>query len=536
MLQHRIRLSWLLFFLVMTSLVTKAQVSVDTSTLPIEILSARSLRQFAQSDSMIFQSLAGDARVKQGNTILEGDSISINRNQGIVEVFGNVHINDADTVQVYSGYLRYLGNEQTAYLNKSVRLSDGKSLLTTEELVYQIATGIATYEKGGKVVNGKTVLTSKEATYFSDTRDVLFRKNVYMKDPQYEMRADSLRYNTLFKTAYFITHTNIKTPSGKIKTRSGKYNLETGEAIFDQDTWFQDSTISIRGEKIALDEKNNQIQIEDHGVLVDSVNQVMVLANQMLIDKKQKTFLATRKPVMIFYRDADSTFITADTVYSGRKKADSTDLLGSPLWQRWESGVDSVKPELTDSIAFFVGYHHVRIYHDSVQAASDSMYYSGIDSVFKLLKNPICWNGSNQITGDTMWMFTQNKKPERMLVFNNAMLMQRNNKGLYNQAAGRTLDARFIDSKLHTARIKGQPAGSIYYPEDDAGLLVGMNRCEGEALDIFFRNDELEKIKYIQDVKGVLYPMNQIPAGKEKLNSTIWTEENRPKSKWAIFE
>lgn len=513
-----------------------AQTVADSSMLPIEIISAHSLRQVTLSDSSVFQTLAGNARVRQGNTILEGDSISINRRLGVVEVFGNVHINDADTVNIYANYLRYLGDEQTAFLKKSVRLTDGKTTLTTEDLIYNIQTGVATYDKGGKVINGKTVLNSKQATYYSDTRDVLFRNNVYMKDPKYEMQADSLRYNTYFKTAYFITNTQIKTPSGKIKTRSGQYNLDTGEAIFDEDTRYQDNSISIRGNKIAIDEKNDQILIEDQGILVDSINQVMILANQMLIDKKQKTFLATRKPVMVLYRDGDSTFITADTLFSGRKKADSSDLVKSPLWQIWESGTDSVKPNIPDSISFFTGYQHVRIFHDSVQAASDSFYYSGIDSVFKLMKQPVCWNGSNQISGDTMWMFTKNQNPERLQVFNNATLMQRTEKGLFNQAAGRTLDARFIDSKINTARIKGQPAGSIYYPEDDDGLLIGMNRCEGEALDVFFKDNALEKIKYIQDVKGVLYPMDQIPTGKNKLNQTKWSEENRPKSKWAIFE
>jgi lipopolysaccharide export system protein LptA len=508
----------------------------DSSNLPIEILSARSLRQITFSDTLSFQTLAGNARVRQGNTFLSGDSISINRNSGIVEVFGQVHINDADTVHVYAQYLRYLGNEQTAYLKKQVKLTDGNSTLTTEDLVYNIPTGIASYETGGKVINGGTILTSKKATYYSDTRDVLFSDRVKLKDPQYDMFADSLRYNTVFKTAYFISETNIKTPEGKIKTKSGRYNLQTGEALFDQDTKYQDSSISIRGERIALDKKNDIIQIEEHGILIDSANQVMVLANQILINRKEKTFLATRKPVMVFYRDKDSTFITADTLFSGKRKADSTELFNSPRWTRWENGTDSIKPVLPDSISFFTGYHHVRIYSDSIQAVSDSMYFSGVDSVFKLMKSPICWNENNQLSGDTMWLFTKNSKPERLQIFNQAMLIQKTNAGVFNQVSGKTLNAEFQDSNIEFARIKGQPAESIYYPEDENQRLIGMNYCEGEALDVFFNKNQIQKIKYIQDVKGTLYPMNMIPPGKNKLNNATWTDENRPKSKWEIFE
>ena len=109
-----------------------------------------------------FLSLAGNVQLKQGVTYFYCDSAVLNQTDNIIEAFGNVHINDADSVQTYSQYLRYLGKEKTAYLRKNVKLTDSKSILTTDELTYNTDTRIGTYLKGGKVIDGSTILTSTE--------------------------------------------------------------------------------------------------------------------------------------------------------------------------------------------------------------------------------------------------------------------------------------------------------------------------------------------------------------------------------------
>ena len=114
-----------------------APVNPADTTTRIDIIGARSLRQITLANDEVLQTLAGNARVRQGNTFLSGDSIVLNLRTGIAEVFGNVHINDEDTVNTYSQYLRYIGNERKAYLKKNVRLTDGRGTLETQELEYK---------------------------------------------------------------------------------------------------------------------------------------------------------------------------------------------------------------------------------------------------------------------------------------------------------------------------------------------------------------------------------------------------------------
>jgi lipopolysaccharide export system protein LptA len=541
------------------ALPVNASTAINDTTSTIEIIFARSLRLFTLADGTELQTLAGNAAVKQGNTILKGDSIVLNPRTGIAEVFGNVHINDADTVNTYATYLKYFGKERVAYLKKNVKLTDGKGTLLTEDLEYNLATGIASYKGGGRVVNGKTILTSTDAVYYSDTKDVFFKKYVHLTDPQYDIKADSLRYNTFYKTATFISPTTIKTKdSGLIKTTSGTYNLATGEAIFYERTAYADSTRSIIGGKIAFDEKSGLLQVEENGKLVDSVNNVTVLGGQILLDKNKGTFLATRKPVMILYRSNDSTYVAADTLFSGLRKYDTTqnititktDTLNKVLAINMNPVADTVTFKLdslnkatnsssikpTDSIRYFLAFNNVKIFNDSLQAVSDSLYYSTEDSVFRMYREPVFWNGKTQVNGDTIYLFTKNQQAHRLNVFNNGMVVNQSNPQLYNQMGGRTINGYFVDGNIDYVRVKGSPAESVFYPQDEDSAYVGMNRSSGDVIDIFFINKELNKVVFVNDVNGTLYPLKQIPAGEEKLKGFIWLDKRRPKTKWALFE
>lgn len=511
-------------------------VNADT-TRTIEILSARSLRLITLADGTELQTLAGNAAVKQGNTILKGDSIVLNPRTGIAEVFGNVHINDADTVNTYASYLKYIGKDRIAYLKKNVKLTDGKGTLLTEDLEYNLATGIANYKGGGRVVNGTTILTSSDATYFSDTKDVYFKKYVHLTDPEYDIKADSLMYNTQSKIATFISPTKIVTKeNGVINTKSGSYNLQTKEAVFYDRTSYSDSTRSVTGGKLAYDEKSGILQAEDNAKMVDSANNVTAIGGLLMVNKFENSFLATRKPVMIIYRDNDSTYIAADTLFSGLRKND-TSTNTTVISKDTVNGIKTIDIKTPkDSIRYFLAFNHVRIFNDSLQAVCDSLYYSTEDSVFRMYRDPVAWNGKSQLNGDTMYLFTEKQKPKRLYVFNNSMVINESAPKLYNQMGGRTLNGYFTDGNIDYVRVKGSPAESVFYPQDEDSAYIGMNRSSGDVIDIFFVNKEVNKVVFVNDVNGTLFPIRKIPEEKKQLKGFNWLDSRRPKNKLELFE
>ncbi len=572
----------------------------DDTRVIVILPGSQSLRQITVDSSTTIISLAGNARVRQGNTLISGDSIAVNQATSVAEVFGHVHINDADTVDTYSNYLRYLGTERIAYLKKNVKLTDGRGTLLTDDLEYNLGTGIAKYRNGGRVLNGKTVLTSAEAVYYSDTKDVYFQKYVHLTDPIYDIKADSLLYNTQRKEARFIAPTRIKTKDGgTTNTSNGFYNLETGEAEFYDRTSYSDSSYFVIGDKIAYVKDKGILQIDGRGKIVDSANNVTMIGDLLFLDKINKTFLGTRKPVLIIYRGSDSTYVAADTLFSGvrlRRKdeiineGDSTKATDSvkinlgennavdprfenvlreataeanenkPAAPRVKDSVrivdstlkkpsnknlkgkalnaDSVvnKPVASDSVRYFLGFRNVRIFNDSLQAVSDSMYYSTEDSVFRMYRNPVFWNDKSQVAGDTMYLFTENKKPKRLYVFNNAIIINKENEAMYNQVGGRTLNGYFIDGNLDYVRVKGSPAESIFYPQDDDSAYIGMNRSTSDVIDAYFIEKKLNKIKFVNDVDGVLYPLRMVTEDKKSLKNFLWQDKRRPKNKLELFE
>ncbi|MFT4024778.1 MAG: OstA-like protein, partial [Flavihumibacter sp.] len=194
-----------------------AQVTMrqGTDTTDIVVIKHADRLRYQRKDSVTeYQMLAGKVFLQQNNTKFYCDSASINQRTGVVEAFGNVHINDADSIHTYSQYLIYYSDTKKAYLTKNVRLTDGKGELTTNELEYDTDTKIGIYTNGGKVVSGKTVLTSQQATYYGDMKDVYFKNDVRMRDPDTDVDADSLLYNTETQKVTFITETLIRSDSG----------------------------------------------------------------------------------------------------------------------------------------------------------------------------------------------------------------------------------------------------------------------------------------------------------------------------------
>ena len=129
----------LLFPLLLSCIFLYAQTE---PTRTINIVNGERMRQLQLSDSTTLITLAGNAIVKQDNSTISADSIAVNQATGIAECFGNVHINDADSVHTYAQYLKYIGQERIAYLKKKVKLTDGKGTLLTDDMVYNIASGV----------------------------------------------------------------------------------------------------------------------------------------------------------------------------------------------------------------------------------------------------------------------------------------------------------------------------------------------------------------------------------------------------------
>ncbi|HEX3024443.1 MAG TPA: OstA-like protein [Chitinophagaceae bacterium] len=586
-------LYFLMFLLFSVNISFSQRVADSVSTGKIIRVIKADKYNFQDKDTLgKFISLVGNAEVQQEKILFFGDSIVINQKENILEAFGNIHINDADSVQVYSQYLKYLGKEKKSFLQQKVKLTDGKGVLTTNELEYDTQFKIGKYFKGGKVVNKKTVLTSVEGVYYGDTRDVYFTKNVILIDPQYKITTDSMLYNINTEITNIVAPSIITSGKRIIKTKDGYYDVKNKKGSFFQRPFIDDSTYTFTADQMAFDDSTGYGEAQGNAVYrgKDSTGGYDIIANNIKTNKKKNSFLATQKPILFLKQDKDTIYISADTLYAGKvsdlkktrivpvvrdtmkiytglhdsstlyagkivdpkkiktvpvikdslKKDTSLQVSSLPKSSLQDSGLHVAKKKMNEPVdsttdRFFEAYHHVKIFSDSLQALGDSLFYSLEDSTFRLFRDPVAWTQENQITGDTIYMFLENKKPQRLYVFENAMAISKESKDYFNQVRGTTMNAYFKNGKIHYMRTKGSPADNVYYAVDDNKKFVGVNRSTSSLIEVYFEDGKPQKVVFVNNLNGTMYPMRQVNHDDIKVRKFKWLEDKRPKTKLDIL-
>ena len=114
------------FFFLFFSKFSIAQVtpSIPSGVRIIEIIGGDNLSQRSIDSLTQIETISGNVVLREGTTLFTCDRAIINRRFNTMEAFGNVRINQGDSVFTSSGYIKYLGNERIAYLKRNVKLTD----------------------------------------------------------------------------------------------------------------------------------------------------------------------------------------------------------------------------------------------------------------------------------------------------------------------------------------------------------------------------------------------------------------------------
>ena len=105
---------------------------------------------------------------------------------------------------------------------------------------------------------------------------------------------------------------------------------------------------------------------------------------------------------MIIKQEDDSIYVTADTLFSARL---------TDLYQYDTAMLKKLNLKEKDSAnRYFEAFRHVKIFTDSVQAVSDSLFYTFKDSTFHLYYDPVVWTRKTQLTGDTIYLYTKKQE------------------------------------------------------------------------------------------------------------------------------
>jgi lipopolysaccharide export system protein LptA len=528
------------------------------STKVIHIIQSDKLNVITK-DSVQLNRFIGNAIFRQANTLFYCDSALINRAANVLDAYGHIHINQADSIHIYGDYLHYEGDTKLATLRDNARLTDGKVTISGPELQYDMNARIGTYLKGGKLVNGRSVLTSQEGFYYADTKDVYFKRNVIMVDPEYNLATDTLLYNTETKMATIVAPTTINDGKTVMYATSGTYNTETGQGDFDSRPTIEDSTASITADNITMDKRTGFAYAVGNMIYRDTAQKMTLLANYGTVNQNNKTVLATQHPLMIMAREKDTMYITADTLFSGVIKPDTAKPKPVVAVAKTKSAkpaavpvskeavmtinTDSTMLAVKDTSAqkqdtaeyrYLKAWHDVKIFSDSLQGVADSLYYSSRDSIFRFHKQPVLWATGTQLTGDTILLYVKNQTADKILLDQNGLIVKEAGKNLYNQIKGNQITGYFVGQTLDWMHVDGN-AESIYYIKDDFGGFISVNKTLSGVINIYFRNSELHHVTFIKDPEGTMYPFSQRPVDQLLLENFHWEIKRRPKTKYELI-
>ena len=125
----------------------------------IEIEEAESLESNEQIVANA-QRILGNVRIRHNEIVMRCDSAYAYTGTNRVDAFGNVHINQGDTLHLYAKMVKYDGDRSFARAIGDVRLINKTTTLFSDTVDYDMAANIGYYDDSGRIEDSTNVMTS----------------------------------------------------------------------------------------------------------------------------------------------------------------------------------------------------------------------------------------------------------------------------------------------------------------------------------------------------------------------------------------
>lgn len=262
--------------------------------------------------------LVGDVVFHHNGAVIVCDS-AIRFSDRRIECFRNVIINK-DSIFIYGDRADYNGDINLARVYSPViKIIDGDATLYTYNFTFNTLDNIGIYFGGGVLYQKDNVMESERGYYYSNRRELVAVRDVELKNEQYSMSGDSVRYNMDTKIASFFSKSFIWTQKNEILTADrGRYHTQDSIYFFYgnsyiltdfRETWADTIDFNARREDALLfgnvqinDDENSSAAFGDFGQYWGERGETMM----------------TRRPSLINYgqqNNGDTLYMRADTIF-----------------------------------------------------------------------------------------------------------------------------------------------------------------------------------------------------------------------------
>ena len=457
------------------------------------------------------QILVGDVTFRHDSMYMYCDSALFYETSNSLDAYGNVRMNQGDTLFLYGDRLHYNGDEMLAKVRDNVVMIDKEMTLTTDSLNYDRTINLGYYFNWGTLEDTLNILTSEWGEYDTQTNDAVFNYEVTLTNPNFVLTSDTLHYNTKTQIATIVGPSNIDSDNNNIYSTLGRYYTADEHAELLNRSVLTNEDKRLVGDSIYYDRTNGYGEAFDNVVMDDFAGKTRLTGDYTYYNELTDSAYATQRAVAIDYSQGDSLYIHGDTLR---------------LLTRFPD---------TDSVYRIVqAYHKVRIYREDVQAVCDSMEFSSLDSCMTMYYDPVVWNGPQQVLGEVIRVYMNDSTIDWAHIHNQALSVERIDSVNYNQVSGKDMKAYFKDGEMEQVDVIGS-VRLVYYPMEKDSTLIGMNVSESSELNVYLENRKLKKMVMKPQSSGTLYPMDQLPPEKMKLENFGWFDYVRPLNKKDIF-
>ena len=283
------------------------------------------LKKAADAD---YQIVVGNVEFRRGGMFMYCDSAHFYDSPGAIEAYGNVRMQQGDTLFVYADELDYADTTQLAVLyadfGKKVRLINRDVTLTTDIFNYDLGIDLGYYEVGGVLTDPKNRLTSWYGEYSPTTKDALFRDRVELHslrdNDTLDIFSEQMLYNTNTHIAILDTVSTIVSKDGTIHTTDGVYNTDTQQAdLYRRSLVVAKNGNTLTGDTLYYDQLTGFGEAFGNIEMVDTAKKVTLLGDYGFYYEDADSARVYGHALAKEYSQADTLYLHGDTISTFRR-------------------------------------------------------------------------------------------------------------------------------------------------------------------------------------------------------------------------
>lgn len=476
-----------------------------------------------------FQLVVGNVEFRKGDMFMYCDSAHFYDDNNSLDAYGNVRMEQGDTLFVYADELNYNGEKELAELfaspGKKVKLINRDVMLETDVFNYDLAINLGYYNVGGVLTDKQNRLESIEGEYSPDTKDANFYGQVHLNSRSQkdtlDIYTDTLLYNTGTHIAELVCYSEIINAQGTIFTTNGIYNTNDGVAdLYDRSLVVTRTDKTLTGDTLFYDRKQGYGEAFGNMIMTDSVKKTTLKGDYGFYNELTDSAFVTGHALGMEYSGQDTLYMHGDTIRAFRV---ITDVPG-----------DSLRMASSDTTHYVVVNPRVRFYRVDIQGLCDSLTFVQRDSMMYLDIHPIVWSGERQIFGNTIEVHFNDSTADWANLPRFGLMAEAIEDGFYNQLSGKVMKAYFENQDLKHLDVSGN-VQAIFLPQESDSTYNKIFNVESSFLAADFNKRQLDKMKLWPQTNGTGTPLYLAKKSLYYLPQFKWYGDLRPSSPDDVF-